>query len=71
MKEDFSELVQYLDGKFTRIDERFENINQKLGVRNINYSGLKQDFKNLQILIAIYSWRADVFLQEIRALSHK
>ena len=29
MKEEFSELVEYLDGKFNKIDERFEKIDER------------------------------------------
>ena len=78
MKENFSGLVEYLDRKFNaidkrfnHIDERFESINQKLDVKEINFGGLKQDFKNLQALIAVYSRRVDVYLQEVRALSRE
>ena len=30
MKEDFSELVEYLDGKFTHIEEGFLSVGQQL-----------------------------------------
>lgn len=32
MNKDFSELVEYLDGKFVKIDERFEKIDKRFDV---------------------------------------
>ena len=36
MKEDFSELVEYLDGKFNKVDERFEKAATKEDVQNLS-----------------------------------
>jgi len=36
MKEDFSELVEYLDGKFNKVDERFEKTATKEDVQNLS-----------------------------------
>lgn len=57
MNQDFSELVQYLDGKFTDVDHRFDEI--------------KEDFINLQTSVDAYAKKADTFFQELVALSHK
>ena len=57
MKEDSSELIQYLDGKFTRIDERFDE--------------MKKDFVDLQSSVDAYAKKADAYFQEMVALTHK
>ncbi|MDD2753736.1 MAG: hypothetical protein PHT44_03965 [Candidatus Portnoybacteria bacterium] len=57
MKEDFSELIQYLDEKFNKIEGDFKD--------------LKEDFNNLQISVDGYAKKADTCFQEIVALSHK
>lgn len=56
MKEDFSELIGYLNGKFGKIDERFNNLFEvfatkedlKEAVKNLS---TKEDFNNLMISI--------------------
>jgi uncharacterized coiled-coil DUF342 family protein len=57
MNQDFSELVKYLDGKFTRIDQKFDE--------------MKQGFVDLQTSVDAYAKRADAYFQEMVALSHK
>jgi len=57
MDKDFSELVQYLDEKFIKIDKRFDE--------------MKNDFSNLQSAVDAYAKRADAYFQEMVALSHK
>lgn len=57
MNQDFSELVKYLDEKFTHIDKRFDEI--------------KMDFVDLQTSVDAYAKRADTYFQEMVALSHR
>ena len=57
MKEDFSELIQYLDDKFERIDQRFDTV--------------KEDFNNLQTSVDSYAKKADTYFQEMVMLAHK
>ena len=45
MDKDFSELIEYLDKKFTRVDERFDEI--------------KKDFVDLQTSVDTYAKKAD------------
>jgi uncharacterized coiled-coil DUF342 family protein len=57
MNEDFTELIKYLDEKFTRIDERFDE--------------MKKDFVNLQTSVDAYAKKADTYFQEMVMLAHK
>lgn len=57
MNQDFSELVKYLDGKFIRIDKRFDE--------------MKGDFVNLQTSVDAYAKKADTYFQEMVMLAHK
>ena len=57
MNEDYSELIKYLDEKFIRIDQRFDEI--------------KEDFVNLQTWVDAYAQKADTYFQEMVMLSHK
>lgn len=55
MDKDFSELIEYLDGKFVRIDERFDEI--------------KNDFVDLQTSVDTYAKKADTYFQEMLMLA--
>ncbi len=57
MDKDFSELIEYLDGKFVRIDERFDEI--------------KNDFVDLQTSVDAYAKKADTYFQEMLMLAQK
>ena len=57
MKEDFSELVEYLDIKFSETNERLSN--------------LEENFKVLQTSVDAYAKKADTYFQEMVMLSHK
>jgi uncharacterized coiled-coil DUF342 family protein len=57
MNEDFTELIKYLDEKFTRIDQRFDE--------------MKKDFVNLQTSVDAYAKKADTYFQEMVMLAHK
>ena len=57
MNQDFSELIQHLDEKFVRIDQRFDE--------------MKQDFTDLQTSVDAYAKRADGYFQEMVMLAHK
>ena len=57
MKEDFSELIQYLDDKFVKIDKRFDES--------------EKNFRDLQTSVDAYDTKADTFFQELVMLSHK
>ena len=57
MKEDFVELVEYLDQKFGGIAGEIK--------------GLKEDFDLLQKSVDAYAVKADKYFQEMVMLSHK
>ncbi len=57
MDQNSSELVEYLDQKFTRVDKRFDEI--------------KKDFINLQTSVDAYASKADAYFQEMLMLSQK
>lgn len=47
MDKDFGELIEYLDKKFTQVDERFDEI--------------KKDFVDLQTSVDTYGKKADAY----------
>ena len=57
MKEDFSELVEYLDEKFGKVDSDFKE--------------LKENFDLLQKSVDAYAVKADKYFQEMTMLSEK
>lgn len=59
MEKDFSELIQYLDERFTRIEKKLET------------KAEKSDVDNLTNAVDAYAKRADTYFQEMVALSHK
>ncbi len=57
MKEDFSDLIQYLDSRFNKIEGDFID--------------LKKEFNDLQTSVDAYAKKADKFFEELVMLSHK
>ena len=57
MKEDFAELVEYLDEKFGKVAEDFKE--------------LKDNFNLLQNSVDAYAVKADTYFQEMTMLSEK
>ena len=57
MKEDFSELIEYLDEKFGKVDNDFKE--------------LKGNFGLLQKSVDAYAVKADKYFQEMTMLSEK
>ncbi len=47
MNEDFSELIQYLDGKFTKIDKKFEEVDQKFKEVGGRFESVDSRFENI------------------------
>lgn len=63
MNNDFSELIQYLDDKFYKIDLQLEHLKEN--------KTDKSDFRELMIAVDAYAHRADAYFQEMVALAHK
>lgn len=59
MKEDFSELITYLDEKFTRIESQLKT------------KAEKEDVDNLVTAVDAYAKKADTYFQEMVMLAHK
>jgi len=84
MKEDFSELIQYLDGKFNNVDQKFGTIDRKFEIVDQKLIELdedikdvkekmviKEDFQDLQTSVDAYAQKADTYFQEMVMLTHK
>lgn len=71
MKEDFSELIQYLDDKFVTVDKRFDYIDQRFITVDKRFDEMKSDFNNLLTAVDAYAQKADTYFQEMVMLSHK
>jgi len=67
MKEDFSELIEYLDTKFTKIDDRFSKIENEVFDMNRHLQDLKEnkadksDIDNLLNAVDAYAQKADSY----------
>jgi len=76
MNNDYKELIEYLDKKFGKVDERFGKLFEVFAtkedlegaVRNIS---TKEDFNNLLNAVDDYAKKADAYFQEMVALTHK
>ncbi len=53
MKEDFSELIQYLDGKFTNIDRKLDSLQEN--------KADKSDVRVLTDAVDAYAKKADAY----------
>ncbi len=63
MKEDFSELIEYLDEKFSNIDSQLSDLKEN--------KADKSDVRDLMSSVDAYAKKADTYFQEMVALSHK
>ena len=76
MAEDFSELIEYLDKKFQKIDKQFESLpgifvtKEDLDEKT-DYLTTKDDFNKLLSAVDAYANRADTYFQEMLMLGHK
>ncbi len=76
MKEDYKELVEYLDEKFNKIDGRFNTLPEVFVTKDefnsaINLLSTKEDLNNLMTAVDAYAKKADAFFQELVMLSRK
>ncbi|MDD5145852.1 MAG: hypothetical protein PHF44_03355 [Candidatus Pacebacteria bacterium] len=84
MKEDFSELVDYLDKKFDRVDQQFSGVDRRFinGEQKIidisekieslvETKADKSDINNLVNAVDAYAKKADAYFQEMLMLAQK
>lgn len=81
MKEDFSELVEYLDKKFGEVatkadvDRRFDVVvREVVSLRTdteTRFTDLRKSFGDLQDAVGVYATKADLYFQEMAAMSQK
>jgi uncharacterized coiled-coil DUF342 family protein len=70
MKEDFSELVGYLDKKFGTVDQKLIELDEDIkDVRERMVT--KEEFQDLQTSVDAYAQKADTYFQEMVMLAHK
>ncbi|MDD4989992.1 MAG: hypothetical protein PHW31_01635 [Candidatus Pacebacteria bacterium] len=83
MEKDLSELIEYLDKKFSGVDKHFEEVDEKFD-RLFDVFATKEDLQEVkkematkdnanQLLTSVdaYAHKADAFFQEMVALSHQ
>ena len=77
---EFSELIEYLGGKFTAIDERFSSIDERFSSieeklitidEKLDLKADKSDVSDLLSAVDAYAQKADTYFQEMVMLSHK
>lgn len=71
MNKDFSELIEYLDGKFNRIDEKFELIDERFEQVESELAGLRGIVLSGQTGLDAYTKKADIYFQEMTFLSRQ
>ena len=59
MKEDFLELIEYLDGKFRKIEDQLDTKSDKADVNLLTNA------------VDAYAYKADGYLQELTMVIHK
>lgn len=76
MKEDFGGLIEYLNGKFGKIDERFDKLFEVFSTKEdleeaVKNLSTKEDFNNLMVSIDTYAKKSDKYFQEMLMLAQK
>lgn len=71
MDKDYSELIHFLDQKFSGADDRFGQVDNELKDIRGDIKELKENFNNLLGAIDAYAKKADAYFQEMVMLSHK
>lgn len=84
MNGEYKELVDFLGGKFEKIDKRFDETDKKLLLVSGRLSNIeeimgnleekkadKSDVDNLLNAIDVYAKKADTYFQEMVVMSHK
>ncbi len=63
MNQDFSELIQYLDKRFSNVEEKLSSLQEK--------KADKSDVHDLMDAVDAYAKKADTYFQEMVMLSRK
>lgn len=83
MNEDHSELIEYLDGKFNKVDKEFDKVDEKFKslidifptkeevATKQDFEELRKDLARLADGVDAYVKKADTYFQEMVMLSHK
>jgi uncharacterized coiled-coil DUF342 family protein len=71
MTKDFSELVEYLDEKFTGIDKRFEFVDSQIGELRSDFTTLRERVDAIYSGLDAYAKKADTYFQEMLMLANK
>ncbi len=77
MDKNFSELIEYLDDKFSGVDKKFSGVDGKLVDLDGKIEELKEnkadksDINELMSTIDAYAKKADTYFQEMVMLAHK
>ena len=70
MDKDFSELIEYLDEKFSKTDQKLIELDE--GIKDVKERmATREDFNNLQVSVDSYTKKADTYFQEMVMLTHK
>lgn len=70
MDKDFSELIEYLDKKFERTNQKLIELDGD--VKEVKSKmATKADFNDLQTSVDAYAKKADTYFQEMVMLAHK
>lgn len=73
MNQDFSELVEYLDKKFTDVNGTFLVVNNRLSSieETLEKKSDKEDVNNLLTAVDSYAKKADTYFQEMTMMAQK
>jgi len=70
MDKDFSELIKYLDEKFSKTNQKLIELDE--GIKDVKERmATREDFNNLQVSVDSYAKKADTYFQEMVMLTHK
>ena len=67
----YKELTDFIGGQFTRVWNEFDRTHTEIKEVKTDVQDLKKDFVQLQSAVDAYAHKADVYFQELLALSTK
>ena len=70
MDKDFSEIIEYLDKKFSKTDQKLIELNED--IKDVKEKMVtKENFNDLQTSVDAYAKKADTYFQEMVMLTRK